>query len=253
MAALGRWIEGLLLVLTGGFMLGLIATGTYWSYLNPKFMALTGSAGAGLVLAGILLPLDRSGRGAASRIAVMAVMLALFAVSALDMLRARDAAGTFATPAQDAPAPTHETWNGRKYLRINTAELLMLADERAGMAGKRYVLRGVVTRGGELGPAGKTALVRTAVVCCLADAMAMGFLVAGEPAKELPKGKWAQVWGVLEPLPGEEDAAFAVRIPGSILTVLGEKHQLRVERAEVVKPPKVPYIFEFRKSPPYAY
>jgi cell division septation protein DedD len=33
-----RLAGALVLVLLGAFMLGLIATGTYWNYLNPKFM-----------------------------------------------------------------------------------------------------------------------------------------------------------------------------------------------------------------------
>jgi uncharacterized repeat protein (TIGR03943 family) len=248
-----RLAGALVLVLLGAFMLGLIATGTYWNYLNPKFMWLTGAAGAVLLFGGLALPFDRGVRPGWSNIVVLGAFLALAGISAGGLGKNTAEADLFFSRPQEEALPSRIEWNGRKYVRMNTAEVLLLIDRVPNATGSRVAVQGVLARGGDLAASGKTALVRTTVVCCLADALAMGLLVSGDAAKSLPSGSWSEVLGTIEPMPQGWAGNYTVRIPGSIFTVLDEQYVLHAERATVADPPAMPYIFEFREKEPYAY
>ncbi|MGE4556179.1 MAG: hypothetical protein AB7D07_05105 [Desulfovibrionaceae bacterium] len=248
-----RLAGALVLVLLGGFMLGLIATGTYWNYLNPKFMRLTGAAGVVLLFCGLALPFDRGASPGWSNIAVLSVFLVLAGISAAGFGENTAEADLFFSGGKEEAQPARVEWNGQEYVRMNTAEVLLLIDRTPNATGERVAVRGFFTRSGDLATAGRAAIVRTAVVCCLADALAMGMLVSGDVASAPPSGAWSEILGTIEPMPQGWAGNYTVRIPGSIFTVLDDRYVLHVDHAAAADPPAMPYIFEFREKEPYAY
>ena len=93
--------------------------------------------------------------------------------------------------------------NGVEYVRINLAELYPLCREAGheNLAG-RYVVRGMVKRDSEPGPAGASShLSGTPFSVALPTRSAMGVRVAYDHVGELSDGQWIEVYGRLRGQP----------------------------------------------------
>lgn len=247
-----RWAQGLLLVLIGGFMLQLVTSGNAWQFLNPKFQWLTGSTGAGLMLCGVFLPFSP---GIVPRLSTVFALVAFLLVAGLAGKNLTDPQGPagFASPAPAAPAePSRLTEDGHEYVKINTAELYLLGEAEPPPLGERYAVQGMALRDGTFDVRGEFALVRLSIVCCLADALAVGLRVSGVQTPDIPSGAWVRVLGRLVATdPASPTPALA--LPGVVTTMLSGRITLAAESVEVIEPPKIPYMFEFRDREPYAY
>jgi hypothetical protein len=167
----------------------------------------------------------------------------------------------------DGPRLTHE---GNEYVKLNVVELWMIADgdgdsDVEGGAtpgsdaqdlgtGGRVALRGQV----RLLPAAegappRFAIVRVAVVCCLADAVASGFVVQGPMPEGVKEGDWVRVLGTTEPLEGAAPRLGDVYTPGVTLTVLHETLAIGPDAVEPAPMPDPPFLFEFRMDEPFAW
>ncbi|WP_028588123.1 hypothetical protein [Desulfocurvus vexinensis] len=247
--------QGAALAALGGVMLHLALADNYWMFLNPRFRWLTGSAGAALLLLAVAAWLARGHRPAVSGGVVMALMagLALGAQQATLPSAPEHTPLTGPTSVQEA-AETLEprvTVDGVQYVRLNLAELLAGTMPGSGIqAPQRLAVRGMAVRSPELDARGEFALVRVQVVCCLADAVGVGFVVRQAP--ELPEaGAWVEVCGALEPL--GPTPLPRLTFPGVVGVLLGEGHAIAADHARPTDPPDIPFIFAMHDQEPFAY
>jgi hypothetical protein len=151
------------------------------------------------------------------------------------------------------PSPVLER-HGKSYTKINTGELYFLAREGTFQElDQDFVVRGVVARTPEMDAMGYFALLRVNFVCCAADAMAMGILVAYPDVQQLEPGQWVRVLGhprvldsgtKLPPPPSVNDAFYST---------VSKKIVLPADEVEPVYRPVKPYMFELSAEKPYNY
>ena len=240
-------LDGLMVAGLGVFMLALIYSGTYALFMNPRFQMLTGATGAALCLAGLVFALAPAGRPDPFRTTAFGLL------SALLLLCVSTPSNYPPVVALAPPAVTREavsptlTYAGKPYLKMNPARLVFqLMDSQTPSAD--IVTRGIVKRSPQLDRAGLFALFRVNMVCCLADAVAIGVMVKPESGEIPPEGRWVTVYGAVERLAepgsvtdvgGVEAAPYAVLYDGALL------------RAAIIRPaapPAFPYVFELPPS-----
>ena len=73
-----------------------------------------------------------------------------------------------------------------------------------------------------------------------------------EELEELRDGQWVRVYGKLHQLPTGLSKP-KVQVKGIISKSLNRFHGLAAVKVEEIEPPAIPYMFEFRRTEPYAY
>ncbi len=242
-------LEGAVLALLGGFMLHLVRSGNYWYFLNPRFEPLTVAAGVGLVVLGLALPFVPARELKPTRLVVflLFIPLALWADFAAEEQYTVEPYGL---EEAESPEPRIEL-DGREYVKMNTAELFMLLSSESPEVPKLIALRGMVKRSPELDAQGRFALVRMAIVCCLADAVAPGFAVESNSLPE--DGAWVRVLGSLKPAVLGRAEVDSVHVQGTVSTLINDKFVIIPRLSEPIKQPELPFIFEFKREEPFAY
>lgn len=245
-----------LLALDGAFVLGLglymlllTRTEAYAAFMNPRFRPLTVAAAVGFLIVGAAFIVRPAGG---------TNILRTLCFAALGMMALWASAGTLKGPAGFAVKPPPEVrvdpdpylvWNGDRYLKSNPARLfLSVQADPAAQSDQRYVTRGIVKRSAQLDRLGKFALLRGNMVCCLADAIAMGVMVAGEGVPPLRDGDWIVVFGRLQPLP---EAALITDLGGTgevPFSMVQDRVFLTAEGIEKMERPRFPYVFELPSS-----
>jgi len=145
-------------------------------------------------------------------------------------------------------------FNGKSYLKINTAELFYLL--RKGTSeelSRSFVVRGIVKKNPELEQEGRFALLRVNMVCCSADAMAMGVMVNSPDSDHLSDGEWVRVFGRIEPLPTDRKLQEPPTLDKIPYTMIFEKAVLLADAVEKVPQPEAPYMFELPDDTEYHY
>jgi hypothetical protein len=266
-------LEGLALLGTGGLLFGLALSGRYWHFLNPRFAPISLATGLALALLAPLAAFRPAGPrpGGLFRLLGFALFLGLaaFAVAragyvptaaparpaaaagpAEPLVAPEDAAPQTLDPRPAAVPPSRALRDGREYVRLNLAELFLLADQRPKDVPACFVVLGQVRQGRRAKAAGLALLSRVAVVCCLADAVSCCFLA---DLGQAPEGQWLEVYGRLEPLTDPKLAKSPPPGPEASVSACNERYRIVVEAAEPVAPPEMPYIFEFRDREPFAW
>lgn len=263
-------LEGLALLGTGGLLFGLALSGRYWHFLNPRFAPYSLATGLALALLASLAALRPVGPrpGGLLRLGSFALFLglAVFAVARAghvpkaapaaqtqageSLLGTADEAPQTLDPRPAAVPPSRVLRDGREYVRLNLAELFLLADQRPKDVPARFLVLGQVRQGRRAKAAGLALLSRTAVVCCLADAVSCCFLA---DLGQIPEGQWLEVYGRLEPLADPKLAKSPPPGPEASVSSCNEHFRIVVEAAEPVAAPEMPYIFEFRDREPFAW
>ncbi|MCB2193791.1 MAG: hypothetical protein KQI62_19600 [Deltaproteobacteria bacterium] len=248
-------LEGLILAGLGLFMLTLSFSQDYWMLLNPKFRWLTGSAGGLLALCGLVAALAAGRRSGPLKTLVLAALLVV--CIAWDL-------GAFSQPGVEAGAFTHAqkeriasrvTRDGHEYIKINLAELFVLAENGdPAKLGQRYVLRAQVVNTPNLRSKDRFALVRLSVYCCLADAVWVGFLAAPVDNDFPDMGSWVAVYGTLQPRPNAPEKSEAqMDSRTNRVSAINQRYLFKADKVVPIKPLAVPYMFEIRPEEPYAY
>ncbi len=253
-------LDGLALLCTGGLLAGLALSDRYWYFLNPRFAPLSLCTGLALVLLGPVTAWRAPGPrpGNVLRLLAFALFLGLAALAvaragyepAAESPKAAAKAAGGLEPAPLDQEPSRVRREGREYVRLNLAELFILADQRPKDAPTRFVVQGLVRRSAKLDKLGLAAVSRLAVVCCLADAVEAGFLA---DLGDAPAGDWVEVYGRLEILADPKAAKSPPRNPEAAVSVLNEHYRIVPEAVVRVDPPQMPYIFEFRDKEPFAW
>jgi hypothetical protein len=236
-------LDGMMVAGLGLFMLALIYSGTYGLFMNPRFQILTGATGAALCLAGLALALAPAGRMDPLRTLAFGLLSALLLASASGPAHYPPLVSLTppaATSGEVSPSLTHA---GRSYLKMNPARLVMLL-AASDPPTAEIVSRGIVRRSPQLEEAGLFALFRVNMVCCLADAVALGVMVKPETG-ELPEdGTWVTVFGAVE-APAELRSPTDVRgVAEAPYAVLYAAALLRASSVTPREPLRFPYVFE---------
>ena len=241
---IGGIVEGLILLLLGLYVGLFVTVGDYWRYMNPKFKWLTGTAGVVLILVGLMATV-RPNREA--RLFRVFVFLAFMSFAALPSF---EPGARINGPAREEP---RLLLDGQEYIRINLGELTMVCDEaHPNQETECYVLRGMVKRSRDLDRAGEFVVLRIAVFCCFADAVAMGFRVHYDRTAELYDGQWVQVYGTLRRLSSEQPSP-SLPVRGAFFTMVSDCCVIMPTKVVDIEPPPIPYMFEFKKSEPHVY
>ncbi|MES9996859.1 hypothetical protein [Desulfovibrio aminophilus] len=253
-------LDGLALLLLGGLLAGLALSERYWYFLNPRFIPVSLVTGICLALLAPLAATRAPGPrpGGVLRLLSLGLCLGLATLAVIGVGGEPSESPTSSqaprrSSLEPAPEPVESsrvTFEGREYVRMNLAELFLLADQRPTDAPARFVVRGVVRRSPALDGRGQALVSRVAVVCCLADAVAAGFLA---DLGDAPDGRWVELYGRLEPLGPPLSAASLPRNPEAAVTVCNERFRIEAEGVVPVSPPGMPYIFEFREKEPFAW
>jgi uncharacterized repeat protein (TIGR03943 family) len=251
MKKLGGFLEGFILLALGLAMSGLVQSDTYWLYLNPKFKWLTLTTGIVLMLLGLISAF----RNRRPNLYRMVVFVVFGIIAGVGYLLPNPTAPAFSSSLTE-PADRVEsrlTLGGQEFIKINLGELFNISEvEEADKMGEHYVTRGVVKRSPELDEKGQFVLFRVFMWCCFADAVAVGFRVSYDHPHELRDGQWAKVYGKLRQLPSELPE-LNVSVEGITSKALNKIYGIAAHTVEEIDPPPIPFMFEFRKSEPYAY
>ena len=245
-----------LLALDGAFVLGLglymlllTQTEAYAAFMNPRFRPLTVAAGIGFLIMGAAFLVRPTGGTNILRTLCLAILSILALTAGAGTLKR--SAGFVAKPPPKVhvdPDP-YVVRNGDRYLKSNPARLfLSVQADPTTRSDQRYVTRGIVKRSAQLDRLGKFALLRGNMVCCLADAIAMGMMVADEGVPPLRDGDWIVVFGRLQPLPEAvliTDLGSTDEVPFSMVQ---DKAFLAVEVIEKMERPRFQYVFELPLS-----
>lgn len=238
-------LDGLMVAGLGLYMLELILGGTYRLLMNPKFQLLTGATAVALCLAGIVVALAPAGRSDPLRTVAFAALSALLMATGFAQLQ-RPPAFALAPPAAvETISPTLHR-DGRAYTKTNPVRLVfqLMASEKP----RDIVTRGVVRRSPQLDREGLFALFRVNMVCCLADAVAVGVIVKPEADMRPRDGQWVAVFGSTEELAAPSAASDVSGVEEIPYSVLYNRALVRAEFISAIEKPYFPYVFELPPS-----
>jgi DUF1980 C-terminal domain len=253
MQKIGAVVEGLLLQAIAVYVGILVLAGDYWRFLNPKFKWLTGATAVVLLFTGTAAVVNPHRRSNLSRIVFFLLFLRILTMG---MSGSVSYIKGFSAGLGGVDHPIEKprlVMNDREYIRINLGELYQMgerpASEKTTMA---YVVKGTVMKSRALDEAGQFALMRVAVFCCLADAVAMGFRVEYDPLNGIADGQWVELYGSLKRL-SQKLPEPGLHTPGLFLSAVSDAYILVPDIIVPIKEPQIPFMFEFRKAEPYAY
>ena len=250
-------LEGLAVAGLGLFMLVMAFGQDYWMLLNPKFRWLTGSSGGLLLLVGLAVALAAGRRAGPWRTLALAALLSICLAwdqGAFTAPGMGEVVGPF-SQAQKQRIASRETWEGREYVKINLAELFLLAENGdPAKVEQNYVFRAQVVETPNLRSHGHFAAVRLSVWCCLADAVWVGMLVGPPEGQFPPMASWVKLYGRLQPRENQPAKSEAVVDKNTNrMSAINQRYWFQAQRVEPIKQPAVPYMFQTRSREPYAY
>jgi uncharacterized repeat protein (TIGR03943 family) len=262
MGRIGGIIEGLILLAIGAYAGLLVIYGDYWRFLNPKFKWLTGLTAAMLILIGTIAIFKTNKRASYFRICIFLIFLGIIfwgnsgrpvSPKADSKVRLETLADSMSRGESLVEEKSRLTMNGLEYIKINLGELYSLCQEpKPDKIDKRYVVRGIVKRTKPTDRLGHFVLLRSAVVCCLADSVGVGFRVKYDRLNELEDGQWVEVYGTLRSL-SQKLPKPHLRIKEIRLAVLCDSHILVADRIVKTEEPETPFMFEFSDTEPYRF
>jgi len=227
----------------GLYMILLVRGDDYALFLNPKFRWLTLSAGAGLAVLALVSLFRRTDGIDFSRTAAFVVMGGLFFLSGTDF-SGKESADPFNLAEEELGEGSHVDRDGLLYLKLNTATLYyLLLEKPEEIMDVPVVLRGVLKKTPLLDARGRSALLRVNMVCCIADAMAMGVMVTGDESANIGDGRWVRVYGKMKALEDPVRIRERITVDGIPSTVIHENAVLVADALEPTGRPRFPYLY----------
>jgi len=246
-------MKRVLLTLDGAFVLGLglymlflSRAEAYTAFMNPKFRLLTAAAAVGLCIVGTAFLHRPDGRADMMRTLCFGV-LGLLILHAGKGVVSSTAVFTAAPPEARITPDPHVVWNGDIFLKSNPARLFLLL-QAGSPADQRYVTRGVVKRSAQLDGLGRFALLRGNMVCCLADAIAMGVMVTADGSREFRDGDWVMAFGRVQTTPAPQPLTDMGGAGEVSFAMVYDRAVFVAEALERIDRPRFPYVFELPQS-----
>ncbi len=152
-----------------------------------------------------------------------------------------------------------ELLGGKEYVRLNLGELYVIAGSKdPDKLSNNYVVRGIVYKNADLAKNHECGLVRIVIVCCAADALAVGIRFPDANTARLETGKWVKIYGHLQKRTSSSNEQYnnislssqQVYITDSRLV---NEWYLAPDRIESLPEPTDPYIMKWSEKEPYNY
>jgi len=184
-------LEGLLLLLAGGFGAWLALFGNYEFLMNPKFMWLTFAGGVVVLLMGLVTLIRPRGRPVAWDIAALAAMVLIVAIARphahdINSLALPDIPGFEGVPLEIGDI---------SYTQVDLNQISRRdLPEDLDFDGDLVVVTGLIKHTPDMDSTGHFAVVRPFSVCCAADALLVGIRAEGGGNRELADD-WVNVYG----------------------------------------------------------
>lgn len=260
MSALMRFVEAALLVAMGTFMAVLSQSSVYWQFINPKYSWLTFVSGVILTVVGFGCLLNTQRKRNITEFIGILVFLGLAATGITSFEHAEYeyeepiAAGSLTRDYDDIYAgagASSVTIDGEEFVKINVAELLDGEAQGLMKAGSRYAIQGAVLRTPELDAAGYIGVGRLFITCCFADSTGVVALVKVANPDAHVAGSWVRAAGVLEE--GSPFSGSTLSVKGALTAAWSERFILRAVEVEERGVEGLPFIFQVKLNPPYAF
>ena len=243
-------LPGPILLLIGLNILLFVHSGQYWTLLNPKYAMVTAGTGYACGLIGAILVIRPP---AFQRQTLLSALLILCLLGGLNMslwLNPRGGASTVSLSEHMDRLFSRETRFDKEYIKINIAELTTLIEnDSPDVYSQNFLFRGQIYRSGD----GEYLVLRTAVACCLADAVSVGIRVGADTSSSFVDGQWVKVYGRVKDDPVSRPLnRHLLRVTG-FMTVIQPGAVIQAEALEETDPPDLTMMFQFRREEPYAY
>ena len=241
-------LDGLMVVALGLYMLILSRSEAYSLFMNPKFNLLTAVTAVGLGITGMALILSPDGRPNWGRTLSFFILGILILHAGTGSLKS--STGFAAKPPETRVAPEPSVIrNGKAYLKANPARLFfLLKTENLPSVEQAFVTRGIVRRSEELDRLGRFVILRVNMVCCFADAMAMGIIIDVGKSPEPTDGDWVAIFGRIQRLPEPQSIPDGINADDVPFTMVYDKALVVAETVEKIKRPRFQYVFELPPS-----
>jgi hypothetical protein len=241
-------IDGALVLGLGLYMLLLSQTESYAAFMNPKFRLLTAVAAVGLCIVGAAFLIRPAGGTDLLRTLSFVVLSMLILHAGTGELKSASVL-MLKPPEPVITVEAEMIHKGKAYLKVNPARLFFLLHTgNAPAVDQKVITRGIVRRTPELDRLGWFVLLRGNMVCCLADSVAMGVLVAADGSREFHGGEWVVAFGRMQPL-ADPHPLTSLGPTGEVpFSMIYDKALFTAEAVEKTQRPRFPYVFELPPS-----
>ena len=152
-----------------------------------------------------------------------------------------------------------ELLGGKEYIRLNLGELYVITDSKdPDKSSRNYVVRGIVYKNADLAKNHECGLVRIVIVCCAADALAVGIRFPDANTARLDTGKWIKIYGHLQKRASPSNEQYNnINLSSQQVYItdsrLANEWYLAPDRIESLSEPTDPYIMKWSEKEPYNY
>ena len=223
-------LEGLTLIAIGSGAGWFALFGNYGLLMNPKYQYMTAAGAAIVLLIGLAVLWSKKKTNNSSGLIIFGLLIAVVLVGK-PFISNNSAAGIAYERGLSTPPSVIGDAN---YTNMDLAELY-LAITKKNVPREDIVTTGIVKRLPELDRVGQFALMKTVVVCCLADAISVGVRVSFEKAHDLKDGAWVNVYGRIK----ETGAPFKTpyfRMGPVMFTSVNEAHVIEPDKVAAYDP-----------------
>lgn len=244
--------SGPIMILIGANILVFVFSGQYWILLNPKYAMVTAAAGFVCCLLGALLVVRPATLQRQTLFSALLILCLLCSLNIYLLLRPQGSSSGFSASVSERMdrKVSRETRFDKEYIRINIAELATLVEIGSPLIEtQNFLFRGQIYQSG----AGESVVVRTAVACCLADAISIGIRVGTDAPPAVEDGQWVKVYGRVVKVSDENSTSRQLKKATRLMTVVQPGVQIRADAVEETPPPDFSPIFQFQQQEPFAY
>jgi uncharacterized membrane protein YcgQ (UPF0703/DUF1980 family) len=238
-------LPSFVLLALGIFLFYLIGSGNYEHFLHPRFMWLSGIAGALLTVAG-LITLKGGLKLSLSTVIIVTIFTVMCLVApSVKMHGAENHSGRV-------------VMNGIEYIPINIAELYMQLYNsppkvlKTIMESNHYLFQGYIYKNDQLGKVGNFAVVRAVMSCCIADACTYGFRIQSRDSGLYTNDECVKIYGHMVKFK-PDGLERTIDYPMVANSDIKDDIQFVPEKIEPEQEPNHPFIVRWENKEPFAY
>ena len=245
-------LPGLIMILIGLNILLFVSSGQYWTLLNPKYTMVTTVTGYTCGLIGLILVLIPATLQRSSLFSAVIILGLLGALNVSIWLNQQGSSPKVSLSLEEHVDRlfSREKKFDKEYIKINIAELTTLIENNSSQIdSNNFLFRGQIYRSG----AGEYKVLRTAVACCLADAISIGLKVRTDLPVDYADGQWVKVYGhITEETKSEPFDSHLAKATG-FMTVIQPGVIFQADALKEIDMPDLPMIFQFHQQEPFVY
>jgi uncharacterized surface protein with fasciclin (FAS1) repeats len=224
MARLRIKLESMILIAVGLGAGIFTLFGEYRLLMNPRFLYLTAGGAAVILLIGVAALFSTQKRNNGFGLAVFGLFIALI-LFGRPYTPEKGASGNLFEPGSENPSAVMTDTDLPNMDMVN----LYYAIKDGELPEGDFVTTGIVKRLPMLDRVGQFALMKTVMVCCLADALALGVRVSYDDVSDLKDGDWVNVYGRLKKT-GAPVKTPSFRMGPVMFTAVNEQYVIEPEK-----------------------